>query len=479
VHPKSDATRVRDVFTSLGWVRADEAILLHDPSKLALLSAFDRAQAIARQHASDEVVLIFYFSGHGDHDAIHLRGESLPMTELRARVAQVPAALRIAVIDACRTKENLRTKGMTVQPGFAVQLPMQAGPSGTVWLYASADGEAAQESDEIGGALFTYFWLTGLRGAADTNVDGRVSLEESFTYGYSQTLLRSAQSGGVLQRPEARLELTEGGPLILTEVAGPRAQLELPQEGNSLYLVYAVGAQSVIAEVYGVANRSVRLTLPKGRYIVQKRFGARGAATDVTLSPGAVRVLSAADFRAVSGELLAQKGSVVLRPWSIALGNTLFAGTGTDVGNELFARIERRDSGWAYAVAPLGGVAVYGTAFNNVTEWYAGGDISLDRVITPGERTLLRVGLDLRGQWIWQTVRRRDADRLAVAGYPSIENFAGSALGGGLHVAARFLLAPRLYLEGGIRALGLGIKTDSAIDGRLLFGAWMGAGVPF
>jgi uncharacterized caspase-like protein len=70
--------------------------------------------------------------------------------------------------------------------------------AGLVWLFASDTGEAAQESDELRGALFTHYWVSGLRGAADANGDGRVTLAESYDFAYSQTLYRSAQSSGVL-----------------------------------------------------------------------------------------------------------------------------------------------------------------------------------------------------------------------------------------------------------------------------------------
>lgn len=477
-HPLRDATKVREVFTSLGQVRGDEAILLHDPSKAALLAAFDRAQAIARRHAMNEVTLIFYFSGHGDQEALHLRGETLAIADLRGRLMQVPAGLRLVVVDACRTKEVLRAKGMNVQPGFTIKVPSQPPASGVVWLFASADGEAAQESDEIGGALFTHFWLAGLRGAADTNVDGRVTLEEAFTYGYNQTLFRSSRSGGVLQRPEKRLELTESAPLVLTEISKARAQLELPREADALYLVYAVGAQSVIAEVLGVSDRPTRLALPAGRYIVQKRMGARGAATEAALSAGAVHVVSASDFRPFSGEVLAQKGDLVYRPWSIAVGDMLYAGTAADFGNEPFVRLERREGSWAYALSALGGWASDTKTLTDVKERYVGGELAFDYLLTLGNRSLFRFGLDARAQWIWQAVERNDVGRLLLAGYSDTDRtYSGAALGGGAHAGVRFTLGPRLHVDGGVRAITLGTNTEAGLATRLFAGSWLLAGM--
>jgi hypothetical protein len=168
-----------------------------------------------RGHSPQEVSFLFYFSGHGDHEALHLTGEVFPIRELQERLARLPAALRLVVIDACRTKTD-RAKGMTTEPGFPIALSSAQIASGVAWLFASSDGDVAQESDEIGGALFSHFWTTGLRGAADSNGDGRVTLQESFDFAYAQTLLRSARSGAALQRPQETLELTEAGPVVLT-----------------------------------------------------------------------------------------------------------------------------------------------------------------------------------------------------------------------------------------------------------------------
>jgi hypothetical protein len=475
-HPNDDAAGVRDVLTSLGGVRSDTTIFLPEVTKDSLLAALDRAEAIARQHLPDEVTVIVYFSGHGDRDALHIRGESLPMADLSSRVSAIPAALRVVVVDACRTTDPAKTKGMTVGPGFGVSLSGQSATRGTAWFYASADGEAAQESDEIGGAIFTHFWLAGLRGAADTNGDGRVTLDEAFVYAYNQTLLRSARSGGVLQRPEAKLQLTESSPFVFTELGGDRAQLEFPRDSEALYLVYAVGSQSVVAEVYGLPDRAVRIVLPKGRYIIQKRVGTQGAAVDLVLRGGSPHVLAPDDFRLFHGEELAQKGGMVVRPWSLEVVDSVMAGSEVDVGDELSVRVARRET-WGYAIGPLVGIAARHTAYNTVTERSAGAEASVDRFFAIGAPVLLRAGMDVRGEWISQSVRRNDADRVVLAGFSTTTHYAGTAVGGGVHAGLRLSIAPPLYVDLGARVLVLGAKTSSGVDLRVLAGGLVGIGL--
>ena len=131
--------------------------------------------ADAKKHPAEDVTIIFYFSGHGDREAIHLGESRVLVSELSARLSQVPAALRIVVTDACRSS---REKGMTAEPAFPISLGLLPSARGSVWLNAASDGEAAQESDELQGAIFTHAWLNGLRGAAAANGDARVTLDE-------------------------------------------------------------------------------------------------------------------------------------------------------------------------------------------------------------------------------------------------------------------------------------------------------------
>ena len=195
----TDASRVGEVLVGLGGVRAENAIILAEPSKAQLFAAIDRARAVAEKHVPDEVTLVFYFSGHGDRAAIHLGEERVLVTELTTKLGEVPAGLRIAVTDACRTN---REKGFVADEPFAISATTTAQATGQVWLHASREGEAAQESDELHGAIFTHAWLNGLRGAADANGDARVTLDESFAFAHSQTLIRSSKSSGVMQKPE-------------------------------------------------------------------------------------------------------------------------------------------------------------------------------------------------------------------------------------------------------------------------------------
>jgi hypothetical protein len=475
LHPLDDARAVQDVFTSIGGVPAVDALLVSDPTAASLRGSFDQAEALARGHSPQEVSFLFYFSGHGDHEALHLTGEVFPIRELQERIAHLPAALRLVVIDACRTKTD-RGKGMTTEPGFPIALSSAQIASGVAWLFASSDGDVAQESDEIGGALFSHFWTTGLRGAADSNGDGRVTLQESFDFAYAQTLLRSARSGAALQRPQETLELTETGPVVLTALPTNRATLALPADRDALYLVYGASSRSLEAELYAQPDRTISVALPPGRYLVQRRVQAAGGVTEVMLAAGEQRSLDVAAFRPFAADALALKGELLLRPWSVALFDGVIGGVGLDVGEEGGLEVERRWGNVAGALRAFGGWGERTTAPNHVYETSAGGEAAIDRVLPLSTRTDLRLGLDLRGEWIRQQVTRKDAAQVEAVGLPGTAYFTGTAWGGGAHAAFRWDLSTTWYVGAQARALGLAAKTDTGAEGRFLLGAYLGLG---
>ncbi len=241
------------------------------------------------------------------------------MAELTERVRGVPAALRIVVTDAYRN-DPIRTKGVATEPAFAIS-GRRSEADGVVWLSASETGEAAQESDQLQGAIFTHYWVNGLRGAADANRDGRVTLSESYDFAYSQTLFRSAHGSGVLQHPTATYELSEYSPIVMTQTFGGATKLEFPPGVDTRYLVYAMGSRAILGEVWSSPDRASVLAVPAGRYVVARRAaGGATAAAEIALARGEDRSLGAADFHAVPEEQMASKGGeVVVRPHELAI----------------------------------------------------------------------------------------------------------------------------------------------------------------
>ena len=186
-YAEQDARRVRDLLIELGGVSPRQAIINLRGSGEDVLRALQevKGRAAKLQAAGKRVAFLFYFSGHGDDSSLHLPRGKLALDQLRRAVAQVPGTLRIAVIDACRTART--EKGVRRGPAFALSVDENT-PRGMVELRSSSAGEAAQESHKLSGSLFTHYLVSGLRGGADRDGDGQVTLAEAYAHIYRRTL---------------------------------------------------------------------------------------------------------------------------------------------------------------------------------------------------------------------------------------------------------------------------------------------------
>ncbi len=475
-YAEQDAVKVVGAFTSLGGVATDQVILLRKPTASQLRSAMGQAQARASKHARSDVSFVFYFSGHGDRTSLHLGNESLPIAELTRLVQAVPASLRLVVLDACRSN---RAKGMSAEQGFAISLGNPSGTTGTAWLFASADGEAAQESDPLGGAVFTHAWVTGLRGAADADGDRRVSLAESYAYAYHETLYRSARGSGVLQRPSAKFEVSEVAPITLTSLGGQTGHLIFPKEADVYYLVYAPRSRTVTAELWSSPDRPVTLSLPPGRYVLHRRASGKGAAAELAVASGEERAVASSDFREVPLQALASKGgALVLRPWEVEAGYGVHTARTQQLGHRILLRSAYSLGEFALSLAVEAGAGRDTTVANEVTERWVGIEPAAELRWSLGEPTL-RLGIGPSWQFIEQTVRRDDAERVERAGYSAEREYSGSALGAHALAGLRLGLIGPTWTELGVSGSWHAARAEGQLVSRWRGGGALSVGASF
>jgi uncharacterized caspase-like protein len=439
-HADTDAAQVRAVMVDRGGVRPDDAIVLAVPSRAQLFAAIDRARARAQQHKVEDVTLFFYFSGHGDREALHVGDDRVLLADLTSKLAEVPAALRIAVTDACRTN---REKGFAPDEPFAISSTTNTQTTGQVWIHASGEGEAAQESDELQGAIFTHAWLSGLRGGADANGDARVTLDESFAFAHSQTLIRSARSSGVLQKPEAVVNLRELAPVVLTQTATQMATLSLPMARDTHFLVYAAESKSVLSELWGFPERRIALAVPPGRYVVQRRFAGTGGVARIAMTAGEQRELVESDFRASSLEALAAKGDAdVAAPapaptsqaaYELSVGYAIGADTRTGVVQG--ARVDSAFAWRSTAAITLGAQVDFAgrttsASASAITEHLVRGTATAGAELrVPLGPETLRLGAAARAGWLTQTLRPAGTSNGAFVAGPELSAVVRSPLG--------------------------------------------------
>jgi len=109
------------------------------------------------------------------------------------------------------------------------------------------------------GRSFSHALISGLLGAADSNGDGDVALEEAYHHAYESTLRATSRTLAGTQHPTFQYEVKGQGSLVLTRpgrARGKRAELVFPTGVD--YLVMADDAQgSVIGKWEAATSRAV------------------------------------------------------------------------------------------------------------------------------------------------------------------------------------------------------------------------------
>ena len=154
---------------------------------------------------SDDMVIIFY-AGHGatERDAMSMDGDglekyiltydsdpsdlfstALPMRDLALIFNRIRSERLIFIADACYSgASGGRTVSVTgLRANIAdTFLDRIAAGRGKVIISASAANEVSVERDELQHGVFTYYLLEGLKGPADTDGDGLVTVDEAYRY---------------------------------------------------------------------------------------------------------------------------------------------------------------------------------------------------------------------------------------------------------------------------------------------------------
>ncbi|MEW6434176.1 MAG: caspase family protein [Myxococcota bacterium] len=326
-YAKDDAKRLHDVFTRLGGVRPEDAMLLLDEDADAALTALGELERRAKDAKArgERTSLFFYYSGHAKDGALRLGDSRLPLESVKSRLAQSPSDTRVAVFDACRSGALTRTKGVRRAPAFEVETGATRAAKGLVILTSSAADEDSQESDLIGASYFSYHLATGLLGGADESNDGRVSLAEAYAYAYERTVASTADSAAGPQHPTFSFDLAGNGDVVLTDVKARREGLRIPESAPPGTYFIIDGRGVVVAEA--LKNAAERLiALSPGEYVVKRRLADHLRLGRVRIDEGQLVTLDEASFQNARFSDDPVKGTglsrVYERHWSLLAAGT-------------------------------------------------------------------------------------------------------------------------------------------------------------
>jgi Caspase domain len=306
----SDAESLAQVLGSLGGVQERDILLVREASRDTLHNAFAQVKRQIATERRPQVrrELFVYYSGHSDEDGLLLGGERVGYKELRQWIDETGAEVRIAVLDSCASGALIRLKGGVRRQAFLSDASTQA--RGHAFLTASSADEAAQESDRIGAAFFTHYLLSGMRGAADSNHDGRVTLNEAYQFAYNETLQRTETSSAGAQHPAYDIQLAGTGDLVMTDLHTANARLVLGRElFGRIYVRNASG--HLLVELRKEPSYPVELGLEPGPYQVVMDSDGRIFEARADLIEGGRGELGKDQFSAVAPMLSTRRGDDV------------------------------------------------------------------------------------------------------------------------------------------------------------------------
>ncbi|MDR2900850.1 MAG: caspase family protein [Treponema sp.] len=303
----SDAKAVSKVFLDMGGIQTQDAILLVEPSVREINQQinFISQQLNSAKKSYKRTELVFYYSGHSDEDGLLLNRERYDYKALRDRINGLPSDMRIIILDSCSSGAITRAKGGVKTKPFMIDDSNSA--EGYAFLTSSSADEVSQESDLIESSYFTHSLLAGLRGAAETVGDRRITLNELYGFAYTETLAKTETSRYGAQHPNYDMQISGTGDVILTDLSETSASLLLGEDITGRISIRD-SSDYLIAEVTKANHKAMELGLEPGRYQLTLQQGDRFFRTNVTLTEESQTPVKMGNFTQVNASPSTARG---------------------------------------------------------------------------------------------------------------------------------------------------------------------------
>jgi formylglycine-generating enzyme required for sulfatase activity len=208
------------------------------------IGAFDEVVTLVNENAANlseaiegffldkkpDDLLVFYFSGHGVRDEAgslflavkntnrkRLRATAIKTDLVREMMDQSRSKRQVIILDCCNS--GAFASGTKAETGGTMGMVSSLQGYGRYILTASDATQFAWEGDQVIGktenSLFTHFLVKGLKGEADSNSDGMITVDELYDYAFEQvreatpnqtpTKSSSKQEGDIILRQNIRI----------------------------------------------------------------------------------------------------------------------------------------------------------------------------------------------------------------------------------------------------------------------------------
>lgn len=220
-YAKEDAQAIYDILTDSkygNFPKENVKLLLDEEATLAEIKSA-MGTFLARNAGEDDMVCI-YFAGHGspeidptgkaddklekfivpyDAKKDDLFGYGLSMDVIEEIFHRITSKRVVFFLDCCysgeaggRTFSRPSVRNIAISEKFIEQLSGE----GRIIITASKPDELSLETDEHKHGIFTYYLAKGLKGKADLNGNGFVTVDELYNYVYKQVEEKARPLGG-------------------------------------------------------------------------------------------------------------------------------------------------------------------------------------------------------------------------------------------------------------------------------------------
>lgn len=370
-YAESDALSISKVFEELGGLSPLDSTILLSPSKDGFQHTLDDLAVKFEEQNTNTVrtEFVFYYSGHSDGEGLMLRDGKMSYRDLRDSLKEIKSDVQIAILDSCQSGVFTRLKGGERVVPFLMNAANRV--SGNVFLSASSENEAAQESDKIGGSFFTHHFVSALRGASDVSNDKQVTLNEAYQYAFNQTLENTENSQAGAQHPAYNFQIAGAGDLVLTDIKLASSTLVIPE--NILGRIFVRDLQGgLVIELKKVRRKSLTVGLEPGGYSVILESNSSLFQSEIKLISRESLVLKDSDFISLVVEKHRSRGA----------------------GNEIYSPV-KQDKGYFFSVGYIlstlrfeGGYSTFSggpeleNQFPDVNKEYAGYELSFSKKFT-------------------------------------------------------------------------------------------------
>ena len=224
----NDVQEMAALLQDLGY----ETVVVHDeveePFRTPTRDNIEAELKTLCQAAQREDLLLVYFAGHGvrigekaflltrEIRRATLSEKALTVQQIEMRVRRSAARRKVVLLDACHAGSDVGNRDLDTD--FTLHAHELA--EGYALIAASTAGQAAQEVAGLRSGVFTEHVLEALRGKADREDKGYVTVDDVKTYALTALRRWHVRSGRAPQEPTSRLDGM--GDMILADLRDGR-----------------------------------------------------------------------------------------------------------------------------------------------------------------------------------------------------------------------------------------------------------------